>query len=186
MDWGGGNAGAEVVGAEVNIMDQGSGFLWSAPLRNPPCPVLQPEQVSCSVFLRAMARCLLPTICIALAACTSGPPTEKVLRDKVHEVDLIVDYFPGPALSPPKVRVSVVEKDGGRDVIFEGYHGLSPVALKSSKKGTLVLAYCGGVIRSVGSFLVKDESSGTLLAVTVQPIVAPNVQIGGETVCGEV
>ena len=121
-------------------------------------------------------------VCVLLASCAVEQPTERMLKDEVHDVNLVVEHLVGPVLSQEEDKVSVV-RDGSREVIFEGYGG-STVAVRPLTKGVLVLAYCGGAIRTAHSFLVTDGQSGAATAVKVQPVVVSGLEIDGIDVCG--
>lgn len=120
---------------------------------------------------------------LLLASCYSEQPTETVLRDDVHGVELIAEHLEGPALSQPEDKLLLVDDDD-RKLIFEGYGG-SSLSLLSAQRGTLIVSYCGGSIRKTESFLVDDEESGGVLAVKVQPVVAGGLQLNGEVICGD-
>jgi hypothetical protein len=130
-----------------------------------------------------MTRYPTAVICLILASCNTERPTERVLRDKVNGVELIEQHLTGPALSQSEDKLYVVE-GGERKKVFEGYGG-SSLSLRSSRKGVLVVAYCGGSIRSTESFVVDDNPAGEVVAVKVQPIVASGLKIDGEAVCND-
>ena len=126
-------------------------------------------------------RHLTSLIFLILVSCAIEQPTKKMLFDKSNGVKLVAEHLVGPALSQPEDKLYIFA-DGRRKLIFEGYGG-SSLSLRSSQKGTLIIAYCGGSIKSAQSFLVNDRSSGSVVAVRIQPIVASGLQIDGVPVC---
>ncbi len=119
--------------------------------------------------------------CLFLTCCNSERPTEIKIHDNANGVDLVIEHRAGPPLSQPEDKIYLIG-DGERKLVFEGYGG-SSLLLPPLKRGVLVVAYCGGAIRSAASFLAKENTAGEMTAVKVQPVVASGIQINGKSVC---
>jgi hypothetical protein len=121
---------------------------------------------------------------LALASCGAEIPTKREIRDDVNGVSLVIEHIEGPALSQPEDRIVLVTGND-KKVVFEGYGGAEP-SLFPSKKGLLVVSYCGGTIRTTESFALNDDQSGQSILVKVQPIITSNVEVDGKVVCENV
>lgn len=124
----------------------------------------------------------LLAVCL-LVACSAEKPTERVVHDNIHRIDLIIEHALGPALSSSEDRV-YANTTRGRELIFEGY-GASRIAIKPLQEGVLIVEYCGGSIRKVASFLSNRSASGEAVAVKVQPVIIANVSVSGNRMCTE-
>ncbi|MBX9815876.1 MAG: hypothetical protein K2X76_14340 [Sphingomonas sp.] len=124
---------------------------------------------------------IVAVICLALTGCNAEKPVETKIHDASNGVNFIIDHRSGPALSQPEDKLYLVG-DGERKLIFEGYGG-SKLSLLSLKRGVLLVAYCGGAIRSTVSFLAKGKSAGEVTAIKVQPIITSGILINGKSVC---
>ena len=124
-------------------------------------------------------------ICITtlLCSCVAERPSTSIVKDIIHGIDYSIEHTSGPALSQSEDRV-YAGTGNRRELVFEGY-GASHIAIKPLREGVVLIEYFGGSIRKVGGFLAKRTSSGNALAVRVQPIIIPNVEIGGNRLCPE-
>lgn len=118
---------------------------------------------------------------LVLASCSVETPNKQEIRDDVNGVSLIVEHLNGPALSQSEDKIYLIAEND-RKLVFEGYGGAIP-SLLTSKKGFLVVSYCGGAVRSTESFIVNDEKSGQAAVVKVQPIIAPGIEVDGKPAC---
>lgn len=132
------------------------------------------------MMLRTMAGAAL----LVLASCSVETPTKQEIRDDVNGVSLIVEHLNGPALSQSEDKIYLMAEND-RKIIFEGYGGTMP-SLLQSRKGFLMVSYCGGAVRNTESFIVNDEKSGRAVAVKVQPIIAPGIEVNGKPACENV
>lgn len=128
-----------------------------------------------------MIRILLLGIIVLIPACDRQNATTTNVQDTLHRVQFSVDTIDGPILSEARHKV-YVERDSGRDLVFEGYGGTT-VLIEPLSEGVVLLEYCGGAIRKVDSFISYRAGSPIPRAVTIQPIVIPNVTIGGMHFC---
>lgn len=131
-----------------------------------------------------MVRAVAGAVFLILASCSAERPTKREIRDDANGVSLIVEHLDGPALSQSEDKIFLVTGND-RTLVFEGYGGAGP-SLLPSKKGLLVVSYCGGAIRSTESFVVNDGKSGQAVAVKVQPIIAPSIEVDGKPACESV
>lgn len=128
-----------------------------------------------------MIRAVAGAVFLILASCSTDAPTKREIRDDDNGVRLIVEHLDGPALSQSEDKIYLMAGND-RTLVFEGYGGAG-LSLLPSKKGFLVVSYCGGTVRSTESFVVNDDKSGQAVAVKVQPIIAPSIEVDGKPAC---
>ena len=118
-----------------------------------------------------------------LASCNTEKFAERVVQDKIHRIDFILEYDVGPPLSPSEDRI-FVNTAKGRELIFEGYDA-PKIDIKPLREGIVIVEYCGGSIQKVSSFLSNSDASRETVVVKVQPVVIANVSVGGVMFCPE-
>lgn len=128
-----------------------------------------------------MKRNLVAAVFLSLACCNYERPIESKIHDNANGVDLVIEHHAGPALSQPEDKLYLID-NGERKLVFEGYGG-SSLSLPALRKGVLIVAYCGGAIRSAESFLSKESSVSNMTAVKIQPIITSGIQINGKSLC---
>lgn len=131
-----------------------------------------------------IARAVAGAALLILASCNAEVPTKREIRDEANGVSLIVEHLDGPALSQSEDKIFLITGND-RTLVFEGYGG-TKLSLLPSKKGLLIVSYCGGAVRSTESFVVNDDKSGQAVAVKVQPIIAPGIEVDGKPACENV
>ena len=124
----------------------------------------------------------LLALCL-LASCSTEKPTERVVRDELHQIDFVFQHELGPALSASQDRI-YANTAKGRELIFEGY-GAPRIAIKPLREDAVIVEYCGGTVSRVASFLSNRSTSGQAVAVKVQPIIIANVSVGENRICAE-
>lgn len=128
-----------------------------------------------------MKRFIWGLLCPLLACCNSEKPDRTKIYDAANGVNFVLEHHSGPALSQAEDKLYLISDDE-RKLVFDGYGG-SALSLPSLKKGILVVAYCEGAIRRTESFLAKENSSGEVVAVKVQPIITSGILMNGTSVC---